>query len=601
MPSPNHRARQSGSLSLANTGAAVRRGDLKISDPILFDEAGGSFNSPNTVPPTRYLSGQQSIDATWPRKSTLTQDVHVRHVSDAQPQIGTRTSAGPSLLQSSMSSVPSKASLTSKRPSGLRAAIRRMFSSKQHRSMPTATSDLHYAESGHLQPVTEQRVRTRLDSAPPLGANFVTRGAALTSHATAYQQLEAANQDLSMPSRRGRRNSLPSLVFNDKDSILVPTTNDWPSAQATETENRTKEAYVLNEQFKRRSRSADALSALILQDTTEQPTARDRADEIAFWRKSAMQNPIPVYSGQSITVDPSLGLVPVTSTHKPQQASTNMSPMQNFDFGLGSPKRSDSPLEQRVNTLEVKVFDFEFALAKLQGHNVTNPRLKAEPFSRSSLHNIFPRNETKSTLMTDSSDDPTYLSSADAEPSLTFLSSSAESPLPSPRSDDVFRPQRASKATTATIRPASARRKSQGHSRESSRSSIHIPAHKFGALLELVEEEKAARLRLAEQVLELQKEVETLRMPVYATIREAYPTPSPESSQYTPGAPRAKTLHRTQAFSLEHSSPPPEVSRFSGTEDSELDDGVEDVYETPKEEQRGTFETARGSPRLVKL
>jgi hypothetical protein len=49
--------------------------------------------------------------------------------------------------------------------------------------------------------------------------------------------------------------------------------------------------------------------------------------------------------------------------------------------------------------------------------------------------------------------------------------------------------------------------------------------------------------------------------------------------------------------------PPPEISRFSGTDpesDHENeDDGFEEVYETPLEDIRRTFETAREEPRLV--
>ncbi|KIW62297.1 hypothetical protein PV04_10481 [Phialophora macrospora] len=601
MPSPNHKARQSGSLSLANTGAALRRGDLKISDPIPFDEDGIAFRGPNTVPPTSYL--QHPNDAIWLRKSTPAQDVHVRHVSEGQPRLGMRASAGPSLLQSSMSSIPSKTSLNQKKPGGLRAAIKRMFSSKRHRSAPTDTSVFHYTESGHLNPVTEYHDRTRLEPAPPLGADFATRGAALTSHSTSYQQTGTVYGTLPPPPRRGRRNTLPSLVFSDKDSGVLPAINDWPSNHSVQTENRAKEDMVTERQFKRRSRSADALNELMRQGAVERPSNQDRAGTIAFWRHSAIQNPVPVYSGQSIVVDSAHSQLPSSSAGVSQHTASDASVMQTFDFGLGNPETDDT-LERRIGTLEIKIFDFEFALAKLQGHNIPNPRLNlklnSRPFSRGSVHNIFQQNETNLTLTTESSNDLTYQSSSGGEPPLTFLSSPGESPLPSPEDDDLFRPQRASKATTATIRPATARRRSPVRSRDSSPSSIHIPAHKFEALLDLVKEEKEARLRLEEQVKELQQEMESLRTPIFATIREAYPTPSPESSQTNQGTNRLKTLHRTAPFQLDH-PPPAEISRFSGTEDSDGEEaGDEDVYETPKEEQRNTFETARTSPRAAK-
>ena len=598
MPSPNHKSRRSGSVTLASTGAAVRRGDLKISEPIPFDETGLAFNSPNTVPPTSYH--QHVTDATWPRKSTVAPDVHVRHVSDGQPPIGARASVGPSLLQSSMSSVPSKTSLSQKKPNGLRATIRRMFSSKKHRSVPTDPRNLQYSESGHLESVTERRTRTRLDSAPPFSADFATRSAALASHATTYQQYEAVDQGLPMPPRRGRRNTLPSLIFSDKESGCAPAVMDWPAADLAKLGDKEKEDTLSDRQLKRRSRSADALSKLVFQGIDEPSASKDRAGTIAFWRNSATQNPVPVYSGQSIAVDPR-HLLPSSSADESWKTAPNMSPMQNFDFGLGNAAKDDISLEQRLGTLEIKIFDFEFALAKLQGHNISNPRLSPRPPGRGPIHNMFPQNRTKLTLMTDSSNDLTYLSSPTSEdPPVTFLSSPGDSPLPSDEPEDVFRPQRASKATTATITPATARRRSSIRSRGSSPSSIHIPARKFEALLELVQEEKAARLRMEEQLKELQKEMENLRTPIYATIREAYPTPSPESSQNNPGTPRLRTLHRTTPFQLDHPLPQ-EISRFSGTEDSDgEEESYEEVYQTPKEEQRNTFETTLLPPHAIK-
>ncbi|KAH0848801.1 hypothetical protein FOPE_03058 [Fonsecaea pedrosoi] len=596
MPSPNHKAKGSGSLSLASTGAALRRGELKISDPIPFDES-GVFSNTSTVPPARHLSVQRHNDTTWPRASTATQDTHVRHVSDLPPHTRSRTSAGPSLNQSSMSSIPSKASLNQKKPNGLRATLRRMFSSKKHRSVPTDTSGFHYNDTGHLKPVTEQPIRTRLESAPQLGSDTNLRGAALTSHSNPYPQVEAVHQSLPPPLRRGRRNTLPSLVFSDIQSILAPAVVDWPEPQPSSVEQRSKEDGVSDRQFKRRSRSADALSELVHQGSDKRPSTRDRAGEIAYWRNSAIQNPVPVYSGQSISVDPTHVLGSDNPMAESERGRSTVEPMQTFDFGLGSPERDEIGLEQRVNTLEIKLYDFEFALAKLQGNDLPNPRLNQKPFGQGTMPDTFFHNTTNLTLTSGSSNDLSYLSSGEAR-DFTFLSSPGESPAPSPEVDDVFNPQRASRATTATIRPATARRRSPRRSRGNSPSSIHIPSEKFEALLEMMKEEKAARQKLEEQVSELQKEMDSMRTPVYATIREPYPTPSPDSKQNLSGTPtRMKTLHRTHPFQLDHL--PKEISRFSGTEDSDAEEGFEDVYETPREQQRDTFETARDSQQVA--
>jgi hypothetical protein len=270
--------------------------------------------------------------------------------------------------------------------------------------------------------------------------------------------------------------------------------------------------------------------------------------------------------------------------------------MQSFDFGLDGTNRDETSLEQRINTLEIKLFDFEYAIAKLQGNNIPKPMLASRPYARGSIHGIFPDEDTIPTRTSPSTEGTSCLPSPATAHDVSFLSSPGESPLPSPDADDLFRPQRASRATTATIRPQTARRRSPQRSRSASPTSIHIPLDKFQALLEMVKEEKAARLRLEAEVLELQEEMESIRTPVYATIREAYPTPSPESAQSSSTA-KSRTLHRTQGFQLSHASP--EVSRFSGTDpDSEEEQGFENVYENPQRTM-STSDTVRGSPRQV--
>lgn len=590
MPSPNHRS--GGSLSLASTGAAVRRGDLKISDPIPYDESGEMFNGPNTVPPTRYHSAHPSNDATWPRKSTPIQDFHMRHVSDVPANTSTRLSAGPSLIPSSMSSIPSKSSLNQKKPGGLRAVLKRMFSGKRHRSVPSGTNGYHYSDPSYLNPVIEQPTRPRLDSAPALGTETIARTTALTSHAT-YQQPESTDQSVSIPPRRGRRNTLPSLVFSDKDSSLVPAINNWAVDEPSQPKLWVKEDFVSDGQLKRRSRSADQLNELLRRGGVEPSPTRDRAGEIAYWRNSAIAKPVPVYSGQSIAVDPVHVLGTASAVEDSEHESSSIvHPMQTFDFGLDGTLRDDSSLEQRVNTVEIKLIDLEYAIAKLQGTDIPKPMSGSAPFTRGSIHNIFLQDKKTPTPTSLSSNDVSYLSSPATGHDLTFLSSPGASPFPSPEVDGMFRSQRASKATTATIRPLTARKRSPRCSRGTSPSSIHISPDRFETLIEMVREEQDARQKLEVQIMEMQKELDCLRTPVYATIKEAYPTPSPNSTHQTPDTPRSKTLHRTQPF---HLGGPQEISRFSGTEVSDEEEGFEDVYETPLE-KRNTFETARDSP-----
>ena len=106
---------------------------------------------------------------------------------------------------------------------------------------------------------------------------------------------------------------------------------------------------------------------------------------------------------------------------------------------------------------------------------------------------------------------------------------------------------------------------------------------------------------MEKQMIVVQREIEVLRNPVFATIRPAfYPTPSPESPHENQFGPR--TLHRTQPFQLDKTSQ--ETSRFSMTASDvdsqgspDNDEATHEVYGTPRE-NRFTFESARTSPQV---
>ncbi|KIV97471.1 hypothetical protein PV10_01222 [Exophiala mesophila] len=592
MPSPNHRS--SRSLSLAGTGAALRRGDISISDPIPQDPD-EAYVGTEMVAHTRYLSAPPANDPSWTPKTDAAQwDSHYRHVSagNAVSNPSARVSTGPSLMPSSMSSAPSKSSLTPKKASGFRATIKRMFSSKRHRSVPNTVGETQYLRSdpGHLNPVVEQAPAVEVTQ--PHALTAPAQSTALGSHSTHYQSQSVDIQPAEPLFPRGRRNTLPSLVFSDKDTSMDVAAGERSAQQSRQDHHWSKEDHVSEGQFRRRSRSADALNQLVKQAETDSATSRNRASEIAFWRTSAIQNPVPVYSGQSIAVDPVHVPQPTESIDDYNPPSSNFNPLGSFDFGLEQDNDGTGiSLEQRVNTLEIKLFDFEYALAKLQGVDIPKPVLPPHGDNRRSIIQEFTSNPPHPVSSSPSSHAFGFPSSPDTSHDATFLSSPDPSSQASPTQGDKFPSQRTSKATTATIRPSNTREKSP---RPSSPQSIHIPVEKFEALLDIVKQEQEARRKLEEQVLEMQQELDALRSPVYATIREAYPTPSPESSHAAVSTPRL--LHRAPAFQIGLVK---EISRFSNTEtDSNVDDvddvdGFEDVYETPQG-RKNTFETARG-------
>ena len=144
MPSPNDGQRVS-SLSLGRqSAAAVRRGEVKISDPIplpkdkidaglLVDQALGD-QTRSTTPAT---------DGTWPLRSTSPGNSTGPSSEGGQRDVSrltlNRESTGPSVLLSTMSL---KTSLTQRKSGGFRATIRSLFGSKRHRS--TLSNDRSY-------------------------------------------------------------------------------------------------------------------------------------------------------------------------------------------------------------------------------------------------------------------------------------------------------------------------------------------------------------------------------------------------------------------------------------------------------------------------
>lgn len=152
MPSPKSKKRSSStSLARLSAGAAVRRGDIKISDPIPVDQ-GYDGHPPSTAADIRTMSvSAWQQDGTWPRKSTPPETHHIRNASYGQERtdIG-RASVGPSLIPSSISTAPSKASLAPRKSSGgFRSVLKRMFGSKRGR-VPISDSrkDYHRSVSG---------------------------------------------------------------------------------------------------------------------------------------------------------------------------------------------------------------------------------------------------------------------------------------------------------------------------------------------------------------------------------------------------------------------------------------------------------------------
>jgi len=134
MPPPQRHHSVDQLTQRASTGLAIRRGEIKISDPLPSSYV---HNGPEMDYGAVNEQSTPKVEGVWPRRSGAA-TVHGRSESTTQQRhvsrFTERTSLGPSLAISEMSSVPSKRSTVQRKETGLRATIKRMFSKKDRDS-----------------------------------------------------------------------------------------------------------------------------------------------------------------------------------------------------------------------------------------------------------------------------------------------------------------------------------------------------------------------------------------------------------------------------------------------------------------------------------
>lgn len=573
----------------ASTGLAIRRGEIKISEPIpsSYVHNGAEMDAGAYEQPTPRVEGTWSrgrgADAAHGKNDSLGQPAHISKFIE-------RTSLGPSLAISNMSSTPSRESATTpKKAAGLRASLKRMFSSRRDRNATTHSRSVHQSTPTRVRSMNAAQHLSEFHPSPLQHSTINPR--ALNSHAPSPhlrgESESALRQEPSLSRLGKRRNTEPGLLMapHEEPAQAQPEEQRVPQEKRSSERPRTalRQDAPTPIQLKRRSRSADALADLIQLPPSKSSDRRDRAEEIAFWRNSIVVDPLPSLANteeQAVSKAARIGQRPSPGLTRPSRPS--LEPVQSFDFGLHNRATSarGANLQERVNTLEVKLYDFEFALAKLQSVGVSGPSLPEKPFRCASLRDSFPE-LSDSSARESSSNDQSYLST----PSDPWQPTAAREQL---------RVDRASKATT--IKPVH-RRMSSSKSYASSQSSIRFTREQYNTLCIRIQDEVAARQHLEMQIMNLQKEVDILKSPVYAYVRPAqYPTPSPDSACRDSPFNTPRMLHRTPPLRPERDLN--ETSRFSMTEtepDTETDDNYPEVYETPQE-NTFRFEPRRVSP-----
>ncbi|RMZ79354.1 hypothetical protein DV737_g3437, partial [Chaetothyriales sp. CBS 132003] len=585
--SSHRRRRSSKSSQHSATSAAIRRGELKISDPVPFD--------------TRLHGSPPSAGFDASRKASPSEMQRHQLITSIAPEgmyITTRTSARPSIVPSTLSTGTSKASLGQRNTGGLMATLKRMFSSKRSRislveakgyhqstrPKPSFTNvristvvcggaqtsirngaDYRSQDQGCNTAAVEKQTDRQVAQQSSHGINGITRASALGSHnpnhgpGTLAPKSTQRNSPKTPPRRRST--TLPALAPGQQEVHILVDPQDELSPRVW---NRPEHGG--ENQLRRRSRSASVLTDLYASCGRPQEVLQDRDSQIEYWRRSIVEKPAPVWPEQ---------MGGAGRANEGRRDARKLEPMQSFDFGLAQPGTEPVALEDRVNTLEVKMFDFEYAIAKLQGHDMAKPVLYPKPVKRRPpVHEGWAGKESK----------PGPASSPfDGLEPTSFLSPASDTAEMWGEHHHSRRPSDGSSQGTA-VRLQTGRRRSPHQSKGQSPSPGQINSDRFEALMELIKEEQAARKQLEVQVADLRRDVDILRTPVFAQIRPiTQPAPNAGSSQETAMA--SRSLRRSPRF--EYGKPVhEEISRFSVSEvDTDTDAGY-----------HGVFEKAQGRP-----
>ncbi|EEP75456.1 predicted protein [Uncinocarpus reesii 1704] len=316
--------------------------------------------------------------------------------------------------------------------------------------------------------------------------------------------LDVPEEDVQFKSQRRRprrRATLPSLVLSTEEGRELASRiaqegsrdGDVSSSLMDRKSIVERPLQTTTAQLKRRSRSAYALRESARAHRMSPIQWRRRSDEMKLWRASF---------GKKVEPDPVLDRPesPITTAEEENDPTEirveSLAPngeLGQFDFGnLMSNMQEDNDvnLTQRVSTLEVKLMDLEFAIAKMQGSNIS-------PITPSPIPPPKPMNSAQN---------------ADSE----HLTPQLPHPLRSSPYQDTAPPRTSPTTTdrpisTATLRPHTAAAHSSPPISPYPFTSPGISVEQYSALTTLVRREQSARKHLEKQVLQLQQEVQQLR------------------------------------------------------------------------------------------
>ncbi|KAJ5724496.1 hypothetical protein N7493_006224 [Penicillium malachiteum] len=316
--------------------------------------------------------------------------------------------------------------------------------------------------------------------------------------------------------RRRRRATLPSVIFSDDESRFAVASSAI-SAISDPQEDRPRTQDTLHRrhsmlQNRRISRSTDALHEL----AHEQPVVDQTP---SFWppRSTSIPTSVPdskspaleVSSASDHSARPSTGTTVTSLTRESVAPSASESDPQADQMSLPPNVRSlvhtmqqDDGLtvEQRLNTLEVKMIDLEFAIARMQSSPV-DPHYT----ERSSRQRHTPSSEPYSPHSR-SKYSAGYLSSSDRERERERERERDESPTPLTTFSAVRPP------STSTIRPDTMSSRIRPAPSTTSLSEFSgVSIEQYSTLVTLLRREQTARRNLESQVSGLRDDLRQLQ------------------------------------------------------------------------------------------
>ncbi|KAJ5780349.1 hypothetical protein N7457_005509 [Penicillium paradoxum] len=353
-----------------------------------------------------------------------------------------------------------------------------------HRSSPLSVQNLQLAET-HLSPLSPLSSATLRDSMPG-----------------------------SMQPRR-RRATLPSVVFSDDESRFAVASTAISDPQEDKSYLPERRHSLLSHRL---SRSADALREMTEQ--LPEGLASWPAPTSAPAPASIPGSPPPLdessNSGQSVRPSSGTTVTSVTrmsdtpSLMEDDQRAEQASLPPNFASFINTMQQDDSvTLEQRLTTLEVKLIDLEFAIARMQTNG--SEKSNSEKSSRSRHH---PSSESFSRPRKTSG----LLSPSDREESPSPLNASAR-----PSSTSTIRPDTTNSRTLRPAPSATSLSEYQG-----------VSIEQYSTLVTLLRREQTARRNLETQVGTMRDDIRNLQRVALESMQSnaIQPMPSPQSREF---------------------------------------------------------------------